>query len=102
LDRIELERMTLLHIQLEYFNLKISDYDEKRTINTYPKEKILELCDRFEADIKKFDIPNVNGDGTALETVERWRERANSTPRFWEEQIYQQRKTFDNIGKEGE
>lgn len=102
LDRIELERMTLLHIQLEYFNLKISDYDEKRTINTYPKEKILELCDRFEEDIKKFDIPNVNGDGTALETVERWRERANTTPRFWEEQIYRQRKTFDCIGKVGE
>lgn len=99
LDRVELERMTLLHIQLEYFNQKLSDYDEKRTINAYPKEKILELCDRFERDIKKFNIPYVNGDGTAMETIEKWRERANTTPRFWEERIYEYRKTFDGIGK---
>jgi hypothetical protein len=87
-DRIELERMVLIYIQLEYFNREMSEYEEARTINCYPKEKILELCDRFEKGVKKFGIKFVNGDGTPEEVINGWRNRAIKTARGWEQRIY--------------
>jgi hypothetical protein len=96
-DRVEIERMTLLHIQLEHFNKVSSEYDELRTINTYPKEKILELCDRFERDMKKFGFKSINGDGTPEEIINGWRNRAESTPRFWENRMDKLRKDFNDL-----
>lgn len=100
LDRIEAERMPLFHIQLEYYNKETSAYDEMRTINTFPKEKVLELCDRVERFVRKFGVKHINGDGTALETIEGWRQRAIKNPRFWEERIYREREKFNNVGKD--
>ena len=99
-DRIEAERMTLFHIQLEYYNKETSAYDEMRTINTFPKEKVLELCDRVERFVKKFGVKRINGDGLALETIEGWRQRAINNPRFWEERIYRERARFNDACKE--
>ncbi len=96
-DRIEIERMTLLYIQLEYFNKETNNYDELRTINTYPKEKVLELCDRFEKNIEKFGFTFVNGDGTPQEIIENWRNRAIKAHRFWEERIYKLRNDFNQV-----
>ena len=96
-DRIELERMTLLYIQLEYFNKDMCNYDELRTINTFPKEKVLELCDRFERDVKKFELKFINGDGTPDEIIQNWRNRAVNTHRFWEERIYKLRENFNKV-----
>ena len=95
LDRIELERMVMLYIQLEYFNREMGDYEEARTINCYPKEKILELCDRFEADVKKFNVKFVNGDGTPEEVISGWRNRAIKTARGWENRIYKIHENFN-------
>jgi len=94
-DRIELERMVLMYIQLEYFNRETSVYDEARSINCYPKEKIYELCDRFEKDVKKFNIRFVNGDGSPEEVINGWRNRATKTARGWEERIYKIRENFN-------
>ena len=100
LDRIEIERMTLLHVQLEYFNRQTSEYDEARSVNTYPKEKILELCDRFERNVKKFGYKSVNGDGTALETIEGWRKRAEGAARGWQDRIDRSHKRFEEWAEE--
>lgn len=100
LDRIEVERMTLLHVQLEYFNRETSVYDEARSVNTYPKEKILELCDRFERNVKKFGYKSVNGDGTALETIEGWRKRAENAARGWQDRIDNSHAKFEEWSKE--
>lgn len=94
-DRIELERMVLTYIQLEYFNREMGAYEEARTINCYPKEKILALCDEFEAGVKKFGINFVNGDGTPEEVINGWRNRAIKTARGWEERIYKIRSNFN-------
>lgn len=94
-DRIELERMVLIYIQLEYFNRDTCEYDELRSINCYPKQKILELCDRFEKDVDKFGIKFVNGDGTPEEVIQNWRNRALNSHRFWEERIYRIRSNFN-------
>ena len=94
-DRIELERMVLYYIQLEYFNRETSVYDEARSINCYPKQKILELCDIFEADVKKFDVKFINGDGTPEEVINGWRNRALKTARGWEDRIYKIRSNFN-------
>lgn len=87
LDRIEVERMTLIHIQLEYFNKETSEWDEKRTVNAYPKEKILELCDEFERIAKKYGYTRVSGDYTVEEALEVWRGRANNASRVWQDRI---------------
>ena len=94
--------MTLLHIQLEYFNRQTSVYDEARSINTYSMQKILELCDRMERDIKKFDFPRINGDGMAMETIEGWRERARKAARGWKDRIDAAHETFYSYCKDGE
>lgn len=99
-DRIEIERLLLLHVQLEHFNHKLSDYDEMRTINTFPKEKILELCDRFEKDVEKFGIKEINGDGPAMKTIQGWRERALTTPRFWENRMLMHNQIFNSLDKD--
>ena len=98
-DRIELERMTLLHIQLEYFNRETNNYDELRSVNTYPKEKVLKLCDRMEKDVKKFNIIRLNGDSPdPIETINGWRKRAENAHRSWENRIRESRKKFNNFG----
>ncbi len=98
-DRIEIERMTLLHIQLEYFNRETCNYDELRSVNTYPKEKILELCDRMEKDVKKFGLVRLNGDSPdPIETINGWRKRAENAHRFWETRIRESRKRFNELG----
>ncbi len=93
-DRVEIERMTLLHIQLEYFNRETSAYDEARSVNTYSKEKIFELCDRMERDVKRFGFSRINGDGTAIETIEGWRNRAEKASRGWRERTLCMNKEF--------
>lgn len=96
LDRIEKERMTLLLIQLEYFNRETSSYDEARSVNAYPKEKILELCDRFERNAKKFNYTHVSGDHNVEEALKIWRERANNSARWWQNRIDEMHKIREN------
>lgn len=99
LDRIEKERMTILLIQLEYFNRETSAYDEARSVNAYPKEKILELCDRFERNVKKFGYKHVCGDYGAEEALKIWRERANKSARGWQDRIDSLHKIREDWGK---
>ena len=103
-DRVERERMTLLHIQLEYFNRETSVYDEARSINTYSKEKIFALCDRMERNIKKFDYKRINGDSIdPIETINGWRKRAENSARGWKDRIDKMHQTFyQNDAKLGE
>lgn len=94
LDRIEKERMTVLLVQLEYFNKEISQYDEARSVNAYPKEKIFELCDRFERNAKKFGYNHVCGDYKVDEALKIWRERAEKSARWWQERTDRLNKKF--------
>lgn len=88
LFRIEKERMTLIMAQLEYFNRETSNYDEKRSVNAYPKEKIYELCDRFEKNARKIGYERVTGDYFTIDQALReWKDRADNAGRVWQDRI---------------
>lgn len=97
-DRIELERMSELHIILEHFNRETSAYDEARSVNAFSKEKIFEYCDRMEKDIKKFGIVRINGDSNdPIETINGWRKRAENSARAWQNRIDNMHQKFDSF-----
>jgi hypothetical protein len=96
-DRIDLERLMLLYIQLEYFVSEVCAYDEARTTNTYPRERALEMLKEFEEGVKKFDITRVDGDGTVEETIKKWRREINWTARGWDNNIINAQKNTERI-----
>ena len=87
LYRIETERMVILHAILQYFNPETSEYDEKRTVNAFPKETIFELCDKFEKMARTFGYDKISGDHTLDEGLALWKERAEKSGRVWQDRI---------------
>ena len=100
LGRIDDERMTMILVQLEYFNKETSNYDEKRTVNAYPKERIYELCDEFEKKVKKYGYDNVSGDHTVAQALQTWRDRACNAGRSWQDRIDAIHKKLEEASKE--
>ena len=99
-NRIELERLSLLYIQLEYFTGKTSEYDEARSINAYTPERISELLAEFKNGCEKFGVTEVDGDGDVRGTLERWKAEADGASREWENRIIEHYRKIDELNSE--
>jgi len=83
-DRVDIERLFTLFVQLEYFVRIICPYDEARSINTFPKDVAHGIVDRFVEIATRLGIKKVDGDGTIDQTVAKWRNEIDTTARGWE------------------
>ena len=100
-DRIEVLRLFTVYIQLEYFIREIPAYDEARSINTYTKEKALELLEYFKTTAKKFGVKSVDGDGDLDATIAKWKREINYTARNWENKcLIDWHKKLDELNEE--
>ena len=96
-DRVEIEKLFLLYIQLEYFVREMDAYEEARTINTFSKERALEMLKQFKDGVKKFNVTCVDGDGTVDDTIKKWEREINWTARGWENRIKKSRELLDKL-----
>ncbi len=94
LNRLDMERLTLYFIQIEYFMKAQSEYDELRTVHAYSKDAGLKIVDEFEKIFKRLQLTSIDGNGTPEEVIAMWRKRIEDAPRFWENRM---NKNFQKI-----
>lgn len=98
-DRVELEKLFVLYIQLEYFVKLTIPYDEARVINAYTKEQATKILLEFEKGAKKFNIKRVDGDGLLEATINKWKNEIENSARAWEDRKILHYKKIDELQK---
>ena len=75
-------------------------YEEARTINTFSKERAMEMLKQFKDGVKKFNVTCVDGDGTVDDTIKKWEREICWTARDWENRIKKTRDLLDELEKQ--